>query len=392
LTIGRAASATNIRGSSIITTGNFTPVTNNTDTIGTSTLKYNNGFFTNLTPTSIDAAGALPLTIGGTVQNSLTLGRTGATTNLRGSSIVTTGSFLPGTTNTGTIGTSAFIYNSGFFTTLNTPTLDTATAVAQNIGTSIQTGLTLGRVGAPTTINSSVLTLTGTITGSLNPTVAGVTFLGIASQPWANVNTNGLTLNNVIVTAPAVRVYGNWIPNDSSYNLGSATNRWNVFAQTLTLPNTAGVPVTNYVSISSTTISNTLSIGDLFGAGNGSLSVTDAAGVNRRAKCSGILSSLAGSTLSFNLSSGTQVAFLNTYTMVVSTNVPFILEIDYSIRSPNSYIAFGKFQYGTTTPQLFQYTTTNNVGIGTYNLRCYWSLASTSNSITSNNAIFETLA
>jgi hypothetical protein len=187
-------------------------------------------------------------------------------------------------------------------------------------------------------------------------------------------------------------VLGNWVPNGSTQNLGSATNRWNVFAQTLTLPNTAGVPVTNYVSISSTTVSNTTAFSTLFGAGNGSLLVTDAAGINRRVKCSGILSSLAGSTLSFNLSSSTQIAFINTYTMLVSTDVPFILEIDYSVRSPNVYIGFGKFQYGTTTPQLFQYTTTNNVGSGTYNLKCYWSVASTSNSITSNNAIFETLA
>jgi len=159
LTIGRTAVATNILGSSIITTGNITPVTTNTSTIGSSSLAYNNGFFNNLTPTSIDAAGALPLSIGTTIQNSLTIGRVGSTTNLRGLSIVTTGNIIPATNNTGSIGTSTLLYNNGFFTSLQANAITSAAAGAMSVGLTTQTSLTLGRVGANSLLNGLVVNL-----------------------------------------------------------------------------------------------------------------------------------------------------------------------------------------------------------------------------------------
>lgn len=105
---------------------------------------------------SLDTVSPVGLAIGATTQTGLTLGRVGATTNLRGLSVVTTGNITPATTNVGTIGTSALLYNNGFFTALSTPTLDTATAVAQNIGILTQTALTVGRVGANTLVNGLV--------------------------------------------------------------------------------------------------------------------------------------------------------------------------------------------------------------------------------------------
>jgi len=156
LTLGRVGATTNLRGLSVVTTGNITPATTNVGTIGTSALLYNNGFFTALSTASIDTATAVAQNIGTVTQTALTLGRVGATTNLRGLSIVTTGNITPATTNVGTIGTSALLYNNGFFTALSTPTLDTATAVAQNIGILTQTALTVGRVGANTLVNGLV--------------------------------------------------------------------------------------------------------------------------------------------------------------------------------------------------------------------------------------------
>jgi hypothetical protein len=85
LTIGRSAAATNLRGSSIITTGNFNPVTTNTGTIGTSTVLYNTVFAGIIGTNNIDVPViGQALTVGGSSASSLILGRVGANTNIRG--------------------------------------------------------------------------------------------------------------------------------------------------------------------------------------------------------------------------------------------------------------------------------------------------------------------
>ena len=304
-----------------------------------------------LTP-NIDTATAVVLNIGTSTQTALTIGRTAATTNLRGLTIITTGNITPSTTNVGTIGTSALTYNNGFFTALSTPTLDTATAVAQNIGILTQTALTIGRVAANTTINGLVIAFGG----------------------------GGIS--------------GNFVPNLTTgvQNLGSATNRWNVFAQTLTLPNTAGIRTTNFNSTSFTTVGNTITQTALFGTGNGSLSITDVVGTTRTVKCCGSLGSLAAATIAF--SCGSAYGYNNTYTIPSTvTAVPFELEITYVIKTSTSYVAHAKFQYGTVTPILTTFTQTISAPAAyTTNLYVTWGAASVSNTITANIVTLETLA
>lgn len=294
----------------------------------------------------IDSASTIAF--GTNTQTGLTIGRAAAVTNVRGSSIITTGNIIPTTNNTGTIGTSSLKYNNGFFTNLTPTSIDAAGLLPLSIGTTIQSGLTIGRVGSPTTINSSVLTITGTITGNLVPTVV------------------------------------------STQNLGSATNRWNVFAQTLTLPNTAGVRVTNFNSTSSNTVVNTTTATSLLGTGTGSLSLTDVSGTSRHVYCSGTISSLAAATITFRFGATGVTAFTNTYTLLVSSAVPFVFELDYTNRS--TYYGMGRFQYGTNAPVLFQYLTGNTLGTNIYDLTAQWGAASASNTITANMGTVETLA
>ena len=391
VTLGRVGAATNILGSSIVTTGNITPATTNTGSIGTAALTYNNGFFTTLNTNTLDTATAVAQNIGILTQTTLTIGRVGAATNLRGSSIVTTGNITPATTNVGTIGTAALTYNNGFFTVLSTPSIDTATAVAQNIGTVTQTALTLGRVGATTNLRGLTIVTTGNIT----PATTNVGTIGTSALTYNNVFTNQITTAGttpLITLGTGTTITGNWVPSTvSSGNLGSATNRWNVFAQTLTLPNTAGVRVTNFNSTSSNTVANTTTATSLLGTGTGSLSLTDVSDTSRHVYCSGTLSCLAAATLTIRFSSSSGTTFLNTYTLLVSSSVPFVFELDYTNKT-STYYGIGRFQYGANTPILFQYMTGFTLGTNTYDLTVQWGSASASNTITAVIGTVETLA
>jgi hypothetical protein len=81
LIIGKNTSATNIRGSSIITNCNFTPVTSNTGSIGTSLINYNSGYFTSLNATALNGITTTPLLIGNAVPHTgVQIGRGGTNT------------------------------------------------------------------------------------------------------------------------------------------------------------------------------------------------------------------------------------------------------------------------------------------------------------------------
>jgi hypothetical protein len=187
---------------------------------------------------------------------------------------------------------------------------------------------------------------------------------------------------------------GNLVPNNSSFNLGSATNRWNVFAQTLNLLNTAGVQVTNFNSSSLVTISNTVTPTSLLGSGVGSLTLSEVTGSKRRVYSSGTMSCLAGTTLNIKFSGSGTTIFDNTYTLLASSNVPYIFELDYS----NSFSLFstfygmGRFSYGTNQPILFRYVNNTATGTFTYDLKATWGVASSSNILINSNATVQTLA
>ena len=365
LTLGRVGATTNLRGLSVVTTGNITPATTNVGTIGTSALTYNNGFFTALSTPTIDTATAVAQNIGTVTQTALTLGRVGATTNLRGLSIVTTGNITPATTNVGTIGTSALTYNNVF--TNQITTAGTTPRITFGTGT--------------------------TITGDLVHTTASTGTIGNASFPWNLLWINTIVMNgNLQVNASSV-IQGNLVPNtSSSNNLGSNTNRWNVFAQTLTLPNTAGVRYTNFNSTSTNTVANTTTQTSLLGTGTGSLTLADVVGSTRTIKCSGTLISLASSTL--NIVFGNTYGYNFTYTMLaVASAAAFEFELTYTIKNATTYIANARFQYGTNTPILTSFQQAIAAPLNaTQNLFVTWGTASASNSITANIGTVETLA
>ena len=314
---------------------------------------------------SLDTATAGALTIGTVTQTALTLGRVGATTNLRGLSVVTTGNITPATTNVGTIGTSALTYNNVF--TNQITTAGTTPRITFGTGT--------------------------TITGDLVHTTASTGTIGNASFPWNLLWINTIVMNgNLQVNASSV-IQGNLVPNtSSSNNLGSNTNRWNVFAQTLTLPNTAGVRYTNFNSTSTNTVANTTTQTSLLGTGTGSLTLADVVGSTRTIKCSGTLISLASSTL--NIVFGNTYGYNFTYTMLaVASAAAFEFELTYTIKNATTYIANARFQYGTNTPILTSFQQAIAAPLNaTQNLFVTWGTASTSNSITANIGTVETLA
>jgi len=119
---------------------------------------------------TIDTTLPTILAIGTTTQTQLNLGRVGVPTNLRGSLITCTGTFIPNTNNTYNLGSSSLPWNTIYGTILNSNTIDTLTPVALSIGTGTQTTLNLGRSVVPMTLQGSTITTTGSIVPSLTQT------------------------------------------------------------------------------------------------------------------------------------------------------------------------------------------------------------------------------
>jgi len=128
-----------------------TKTTLQTYNVGTGTTWTGVANFDNLNSPIMDSA--TTLAFGTNNQTALTIGRAASATNLRGSSIITTGNITPTTTNTGTIGTSSLLYNNGFFNVFQVNSITSAVAGSLTVGLTIQTGLTLGRVGANSLLN-----------------------------------------------------------------------------------------------------------------------------------------------------------------------------------------------------------------------------------------------
>ena len=113
--------------------------------------------------------------------------------NLSGTVAINT-SLLPAGTNTIDLGSAANSFRTLYgATSVLTPTLDSATAVALNIGTATQNALTIGRVGASTVINgntSSSISL-GNFTVSTAGAIVGV---GVNSGTGLIQGTGGITV------------------------------------------------------------------------------------------------------------------------------------------------------------------------------------------------------
>jgi len=123
------------------------------------------------------------------------------------------------------------------------PTFDTATGVAMNIGTATQTGLTLGRVGATTTINGSTITAGGATTTAFtlgnvtsNPTLTllgtGLTTLGGGLTVTGTSWTATPTISGLITATSGLTSNGT-LTVGANQNL-TMTSGTGVFAQTFT--------------------------------------------------------------------------------------------------------------------------------------------------------------
>jgi hypothetical protein len=157
--------------------------------------------FTNMNAPIMDSASTIAF--GTNTQTGLTIGRAAAATNIRGSSIITIGNFTPATTNTGTIGTSALVYNNGFFTNFTTNSITTLTATPLLIGTVVpHTGVSIGRGGTNVLIGGNFINLASVpyINGSLTNPAAPQPRLVLAKyimQVNTTTNTGTVVLNSI---------------------------------------------------------------------------------------------------------------------------------------------------------------------------------------------------
>jgi hypothetical protein len=110
----------------------------------------------------IDYAGAL--SIGATEATTVSISRTGQITAILGSATVATNLGVTGATSTGTLTVSGATTLTGG---VLAPSLDTATAVPLTIGITTQTGLTVGRIGAPTVVRGATAAFAGDSTTSI---------------------------------------------------------------------------------------------------------------------------------------------------------------------------------------------------------------------------------
>ena len=193
-------------------TGSLIPTNTIANDLGSSTLQYNN-LYTNILRTAIIdtiTAGALP--IGGTTATGITIGKSGILITSDGTVSLTstgvnatlagsiTGDIMPTTTNISTLGTTTLKYNNSFATTNLTSRIDTIVAGTFLICNSNATAITLGNPVINTTTagvlaltNTGVgLTLAGTITGDLKPTVTGFNNLGSATLLYDNLYTTNI--------------------------------------------------------------------------------------------------------------------------------------------------------------------------------------------------------
>ena len=230
ITLGKAGVMTTTAGTIALTstgvgmtlagtiTGDIKPTVTEVNDIGTSSLLYGNMFINVIRASRLDvAAGAAGiLSIGDTYATEITLGKTGVTTTMAGGLKLTgvgvgmtiagsiTGDILPTITKINKLGSSSLVYAESYINTCKTSKIDTVTsgvvgaAGTLSIGDTNAMGITLGKAGVTTTTAGVVdltettvgMTIAGTITGDIIPTVTLVNNLGSSTLLYAESNVN----------------------------------------------------------------------------------------------------------------------------------------------------------------------------------------------------------
>lgn len=175
-----------------------TKTTNQTFSTGT-TSWTGTGSFASLNAPIMDSSSTLAF--GTNTQTALTIGRAAAATNIRGSTINTTGSILPSATNVNNIGGGTQIYNTIFGTTIGTSFVDVPVAGGTlSLGGSSSTSTTMGRVAANSTVRGLITLITG------------VTCLNIFPVPYINASaTSPVDANPRLVLAKCIMPVNNTV-------------------------------------------------------------------------------------------------------------------------------------------------------------------------------------
>ena len=207
-------------------TGDIKPQTTNNNSLGSATLLYNNAFITNINSSRIDAlpSGVKNLLIGDTVATGITLGKTGVNTTTVGTLALTatglcmtlagtiTGTIKPTVTGVNNLGTLALSYNTSYINTNLSSRFDTMAAGTLLIGNTTTNGITIGKTGITTTTAGTLaltattvnLTLAGSITGDIKPTVANVNTVGSSTVPFLSSEIVTQSTTNTIIRNGAV--------------------------------------------------------------------------------------------------------------------------------------------------------------------------------------------
>jgi len=226
ITIGKAGITTTSAGVIALTstgvnltiagtiTGDIKPTVTNVNNLGGSSLIYNTSYISNILTSRLDTwvSPSINLLIGDTTATGITIGKTGITTTTAGILALTgtgvgmtllgsiTGDIKPTVTNVNNLGSSSLLYNNTYTNTILSPKLDTNTAGTLLIGDTNATDITIGKTGVNTTTAGIIaltgtgvgMTLSGTITGDIKPTVTSVNTLGSISLFY---NTSYITTN-----------------------------------------------------------------------------------------------------------------------------------------------------------------------------------------------------
>jgi len=229
-------------------TGDIKPTITNTNNIGTSLLLYKNVYAGNLRAPKFDTlvGGSSELFIGNTLANGITIGKAGVTTTTAGVVALTnvgvglslagtiTGDIIPTVTNFNTLGSSTALYAAAYVNLCKTSKIDSLTSGSIGvsgilaIGDTLATGITLGKAGVTTTTDGIIgltgtgvnLTIAGTITGNIIPTVTGINNLGSALLSYNNAYIKNIQTSKIdtLTSVPGILAFG---PNNAlSINLG----------------------------------------------------------------------------------------------------------------------------------------------------------------------------
>ena len=178
-----------------------TKTTNQTFASGTGTTSWTGvGSFASLNSPIMDSATTIAL--GTNTQTALTIGRSASATNIRGSTLSTTGNILPSVTNVNSIGSSTLLYSVISASTIGANAYEVpVTSTAMTIGGAAScTSVTMGRVGANTTVKGLITVITG------------VTCLNIFPVPYINAGASApIDANPRLVLAKCIMPVNNTV-------------------------------------------------------------------------------------------------------------------------------------------------------------------------------------